>query len=94
MFSVMVGHNLKFIVVELDFQCQWKQCNRIKKNSPPFPNLARLMKHVKELHLIKSNGRTITLVERTKLVISHFLFSFIRYLCIGLTVYFNPNFSW
>ncbi|XP_054712195.1 LOW QUALITY PROTEIN: protein polybromo-1-like [Uloborus diversus] len=34
-----------------EIQCLWYNCQRIKKNIPPFPNVARLIRHVKEVHL-------------------------------------------
>ncbi|XP_035230777.1 protein polybromo-1-like isoform X3 [Stegodyphus dumicola] len=36
---------------EGEIQCLWYNCQRIKKNIPPFPNVARLIRHVKEVHL-------------------------------------------
>ncbi|KAK3930738.1 Protein polybromo-1 [Frankliniella fusca] len=51
---------------ESEWQCQWRNCGRIKKGSLPFPNLQRLARHVKEVHIQKSTGRMIPLAERTK----------------------------
>ncbi|EEB13504.1 predicted protein [Pediculus humanus corporis] len=51
---------------ECEWQCQWKGCNRIKKNCPPFPSLTRLARHVKEVHIMKSNGKVIQPSERSK----------------------------
>ncbi|KAL0270693.1 UNVERIFIED_CONTAM: hypothetical protein PYX00_008011 [Menopon gallinae] len=51
---------------ECEWQCQWKGCNRIKKNCPPFPSLTRLTRHVKEVHIMKANGRIVVPSERTK----------------------------
>ncbi|XP_067123626.1 protein polybromo-1 isoform X3 [Centruroides vittatus] len=36
---------------ENEFQCLWQNCTRIKKNVPPFPNMQRLVRHCKEVHL-------------------------------------------
>ncbi|KAK6643901.1 hypothetical protein RUM43_000166 [Polyplax serrata] len=51
---------------ECEWQCQWKGCNRIKKNCPPFPSLTRLARHVKEVHIMKSNGKVIQPSDRSK----------------------------
>ncbi|XP_034240054.1 protein polybromo-1 isoform X2 [Thrips palmi] len=51
---------------EAEWQCQWKNCGRIKKGAQPFPNLQRLARHVKEVHIQKSTGRIIPLHERSK----------------------------
>ncbi|XP_043236297.1 protein polybromo-1-like isoform X4 [Amphibalanus amphitrite] len=47
-----------------EYQCQWRGCNRIKKGSTPFPNAGRLMRHVKEVHIQKNNGRVVAPHER------------------------------
>ncbi|KAK7869922.1 hypothetical protein R5R35_013708 [Gryllus longicercus] len=49
-----------------EYQCQWRGCMRVKKGSSPFPNLQRLTRHVKELHIQKGNGRHITPHEKTR----------------------------
>lgn len=50
-----------------EIQCQWKNCQRhTKKNLQPFPNLARLTRHVRDMHINKGNGRIIPPAERSK----------------------------
>ncbi|XP_069679864.1 protein polybromo-1 isoform X4 [Periplaneta americana] len=51
---------------ECEFQCQWRGCGRIKKGALPFPNVQRLARHVKEVHIQKGNGRSIALHDRSK----------------------------
>jgi protein polybromo-1 len=51
---------------EGEFQCHWKNCARVKKGVNPFPNLARLLKHVKDIHIMKGNGRIIHPDMRSK----------------------------
>ncbi|XP_065223085.1 protein polybromo-1 isoform X3 [Planococcus citri] len=53
-----------------EFQCQWKNCPRIKKQAPPFPSLHRLIRHVKEVHILKSIGRVVPPNDRSKNVIT------------------------
>lgn len=50
---------------EAEYQCQWKACQRLKKQAPPFPSLHRLIRHVKEVHITKSPGRVVPLHERS-----------------------------
>lgn len=50
----------------LTFQCQWRGCGRTKKSVPPFPSVQRLARHVKEVHILKSNGRIIPPPDRSK----------------------------
>lgn len=51
---------------EIDYICQWRGCIRkIKKNTIPFTNLPRLIKHVREVHIIKC-GRVVHPNERNK----------------------------
>jgi protein polybromo-1 len=55
-----------------EFQCVWKNCGRVKKGANPFPNLARLIKHVRDIHIMKGNGRIIHPDMRSKhLVLCH-----------------------
>lgn len=50
---------------EIDYICQWRGCLRkVKKNTIPFTNLPRLVKHVREVHIIKS-GRMIKPQDRS-----------------------------
>ncbi|XP_046833139.1 protein polybromo-1 isoform X2 [Vespa velutina] len=51
---------------DVDFQCQWRGCGRTKKSVPPFPSVQRLARHVKEVHILKANGRIIPPSERSK----------------------------
>ncbi|XP_074113520.1 protein polybromo isoform X2 [Cotesia typhae] len=51
---------------DVEFQCQWRGCGRTKKNVPPFPSVQRLARHVKEVHILKGNGRIIPPSERSK----------------------------
>jgi len=57
------------IYIEGEFQCSWKNCARIKKGVNPFPNLARLLKHVRDIHILKGNGRIIHPDMRSKYVL-------------------------
>lgn len=60
---------------EVEYQCIWKGCVRIKKNLAPFPTLARLARHVREVHINKGNGRVVPPQDRSKLVFFlHFYF--------------------
>ncbi|XP_021953815.1 protein polybromo-1 isoform X3 [Folsomia candida] len=49
------------------FQCKWTNCARIKKTVKSFPTLNRLLKHVREIHILKGNGRIIHPEMRSKL---------------------------
>ncbi|OAD52774.1 Protein polybromo-1 [Eufriesea mexicana] len=63
------GHvQLSFVnaASDVEFQCQWRGCGRTKKSVPPFPSVQRLARHVKEVHILKSNGRIIPPSERSK----------------------------
>ncbi|KAK9506268.1 hypothetical protein O3M35_008237 [Rhynocoris fuscipes] len=51
---------------EADYQCQWRGCTRTRKTIPPFPNVQRLARHVKEVHLLKSTGKVILSESRSK----------------------------
>uniref|UniRef100_T1J6Q3 Polybromo-1 n=1 Tax=Strigamia maritima TaxID=126957 RepID=T1J6Q3_STRMM len=48
-----------------EFQCLWQGCSRLKKNIPPFPNIQRLVRHCKDVH-IKSAGKSVNQVDKTK----------------------------
>lgn len=53
---------------EIDYTCMWRNCIRkIKKNTIPFTHLQRLLKHVREVHIIKS-GRIVMPHDRSKYV--------------------------
>uniref|UniRef100_V5IA74 Protein polybromo-1 n=1 Tax=Anoplophora glabripennis TaxID=217634 RepID=V5IA74_ANOGL len=49
-----------------DLNCHWRNCGRNKKNLQPFPNLARLIRHVRDMHINKGNGRSIAPENRSK----------------------------
>ncbi|XP_043276955.1 protein polybromo-1 isoform X2 [Venturia canescens] len=51
---------------DVEFQCVWRGCGRTKKAVPPFPSVQRLARHVKEVHILKGNGRIIPPSERSK----------------------------
>lgn len=68
---------------DTEFQCQWRGCGRTKKAVAPFPNLQRLARHVKEVHILKANGRVIPPNERSKLV------NLLTIFFIMMIVYFN-----
>lgn len=48
------------------FHCLWRNCVRAKRNQPPLPNLARLVKHVREVHVIKAPGKSVQPQDRGK----------------------------
>ncbi|XP_037079374.1 protein polybromo-1-like [Pollicipes pollicipes] len=58
------GHVHVYAATVDEYQCQWRGCNRIKKGAVPFPNAGRLMRHVKEVHIQKNNGRVLAAHER------------------------------
>ncbi|XP_025412250.1 protein polybromo-1 isoform X3 [Sipha flava] len=52
---------------DIEFQCQWRGCLRVKKTGiAPFPSLHRLVRHVKEVHILKNPGKHVPLSERNK----------------------------
>lgn len=58
---------------EIDYICMWRTCIRKnKKNTLPFTNLQRLVKHVREVHIVKS-GKIIAPHERNKYVLKYLL---------------------
>lgn len=46
--------------------CLWRGCIRLKKQAPAFPNLVRLVKHVREVHINKCSAKTIQPADRSK----------------------------
>jgi protein polybromo-1 len=52
--------------LDIEYQCQWRGCGRMKKSVPPFPSVQRLARHVKEVHILKSNGRIVPPTDRSK----------------------------
>jgi len=51
--------------VEMEYVCLWRNCPRIRKSIQAFPNVLRLIKHVREVHLSKC-GKPLPLTERSK----------------------------
>ncbi|KAL1506167.1 hypothetical protein ABEB36_005579 [Hypothenemus hampei] len=50
-----------------ELQCKWRNCSRLtKKNLQPFPNITRLIRHVRDMHINKGNGRSIPPESRSK----------------------------
>lgn len=65
MFILVWRRILQFL--EIEFQCQWRGCLRVKKTGiAPFPSLHRLVRHVKEVHILKNPGKHVPLAERSK----------------------------
>lgn len=51
---------------EVEYNCLWRGCIRLKKQAPPFPHLQRLVKHVREVHINKAGGRIVQPSDRSK----------------------------
>lgn len=68
--------------IDVDFQCQWRGCGRTKKSVPPFPSVQRLARHVKEVHILKANGRIIPPSERSKYG-SYYFIKYNKYIIIN-----------
>ncbi|CAH1119196.1 unnamed protein product [Phaedon cochleariae] len=49
-----------------DFNCYWRNCSRNKKNVQPFPNIQRLIRHIRDMHINKGNGRSVAPENRNK----------------------------
>ncbi|GBP69254.1 Protein polybromo-1 [Eumeta japonica] len=49
-----------------EYPCLWRSCARVRKGQAPFPNLPRLMRHVRDLHINKGNGRIMAVHERSR----------------------------
>lgn len=49
-----------------EYPCLWRNCTRVRKGQAPFPNLPRLLKHVRDLHINKGNGRIMPIHERSR----------------------------
>ncbi|XP_035918994.1 protein polybromo-1-like isoform X3 [Anopheles stephensi] len=49
-----------------EFICIWRNCVRLRRNMPPFPTVARLVKHVKEVHLTKGVSKLVQPQDRSK----------------------------
>lgn len=48
------------------FHCLWRNCIRAKRNQPPLPNIQRLVKHVREVHVVKAPGKMVQPQDRGK----------------------------
>ncbi|XP_031335236.1 protein polybromo-1 isoform X3 [Photinus pyralis] len=52
---------------DAELNCQWRNCGRHnKKNVQPFPNISRLIRHVRDMHINKGNGRVVPPAERSR----------------------------
>lgn len=51
---------------DVELVCLWRGCIRLKKQAPAFPNLLRLVKHVREVHINKCSAKTIQPGDRSK----------------------------
>ncbi|XP_046634801.1 protein polybromo-1-like isoform X2 [Daphnia pulicaria] len=51
---------------DTEFQCMWRGCSRIRKGVPPFPKMERLLRHVREIHIVKNQGRIVSPNDRNK----------------------------
>jgi len=51
-----------------ELHCIWRGCTRLKtkKQSQPFPNIPRLVRHVRDIHINKGNGRPVANENRSK----------------------------
>ncbi|XP_045540013.1 protein polybromo-1 [Papilio machaon] len=49
-----------------EYACAWRSCARVRKGQAPFPNLPRLLRHVRDLHVNKGNGRIMAVHERSR----------------------------
>jgi protein polybromo-1 len=48
------------------YHCLWRNCIRAKRNQPPLPNIQRLVKHVREVHVVKAPGKIVMPQDRGK----------------------------
>lgn len=55
---------------DTEFQCMWRGCSRIRKGVPPFPKMERLLRHVREIHIVKNQGRIVSPNDRNKYITS------------------------
>ncbi|KAK9869165.1 hypothetical protein WA026_002914 [Henosepilachna vigintioctopunctata] len=54
-----------FLNPDSELHCQWRNClTKNKKNLQPFLNLARWVRHFRDMHINKSNGRVVPSCER------------------------------
>lgn len=62
----VVRHFASIPVGEAEFQCQWRDCVRVKKQTPPFPVLWRLVKHIRDVHANKDKAKVVLPRDRSK----------------------------
>lgn len=46
------------------FQCLFSGCGRLKKGATPFPNITRLIKHIKDIHVTKQTPKPVNATRR------------------------------
>lgn len=51
---------------EPEYHCLWRHCNRIKRGAAPFPNALKLVKHVRDIHVLKHCGKIVKPDHRSK----------------------------
>lgn len=51
---------------DLEYNCHWRGCIRLKRQQAPFPHLQRLIKHVREVHISKNNGKIVLPQDRSR----------------------------
>ncbi|VEN40880.1 unnamed protein product, partial [Callosobruchus maculatus] len=54
----------------LEFHCHWRNCARNRKNPQPFPNATRLIRHIRDMHINKGNGRSVPPDKRSQKFVS------------------------
>lgn len=52
------------------YHCLWRNCIRARRNQPPLPNIQRLVKHVREVHVIKAPGKIVQPQDRGRNYVS------------------------
>jgi protein polybromo-1 len=52
------------------YHCLWRNCIRAKRNQPPLPNIQRLIKHVREVHVVKAPGKIVQPQDRGRNYVS------------------------
>lgn len=60
-FNQLSGQNEPIV-----YHCLWRNCIRAKRNQPPLPNIQRLVKHVREVHVVKAPGKIVQPQDRGK----------------------------
>lgn len=64
-FNQLSGQNEPIV-----YHCLWRNCIRAKRNQPPLPNIQRLVKHVREVHVVKAPGKIVQPQDRGKNYVS------------------------